>query len=152
MVIYDTEPSRAKYVEPGPSDPDGHKIAVTSLNPVRSEEGPEVTSALERANGTNRDVKGVEPVDCGTFGLSTAVRLPPLDWKEVMKEPPKRREELSAFETMEATDPLRPPNPGGDQLLLEGVYTATEPSYPEEPDEGPRNEPPTHTVLEDESQ
>ena len=50
-------------------------MLVIFCKPARSVVGPATISALERGKGTNDEVKGVEPEDCGTFGLLIAVLL-----------------------------------------------------------------------------
>jgi len=89
-VICALFPSAASHDCPGPSAPEGHRIAWTLLNAGFVEDGEPSICAFWSGNGTKEEENGVAPCEKGTLGLFVVFKLP-LAWKAVMKEPEKRR-------------------------------------------------------------
>lgn len=131
---------------PGPSSPDGQRILEIFEKAGLLLFGDAPMSPGPNGIGTKDEENGVEPCEKGTFGLLFDEILAEPPPKEVRKAPARRRlDDDVGEEEMENTGPLRPAKGGGDHLSDLGVYTATEPAKPLDPEVGPWNSPPNQT-------
>jgi hypothetical protein len=138
--------SAANHEAPEPSGPDGQRILFISLKRESGEDGDPLTWAPCKGMGTNDEEKGDAPGENGTFGLFVPFKMmAPLPWKEVMKEPAKKRLDRDELDVMDKTWLERPVNGGLDHDADFGSQRATA-------ELGDVKLPPTQTLLPASSQ